>query len=79
MTIVLNLFIIASFAIKEEEEEEGIDRLNNYTFFRKGDWTVSQTKDLFFLLGIIMTISSLFVVVFFLSKIAPLIIKRAWS
>jgi inositol 1,4,5-triphosphate receptor type 1/inositol 1,4,5-triphosphate receptor type 3 len=82
LTLVLNIFIIGSFAVFNADGTTTAtvyQRLHEYNFFRKIDWTQQETERLFLGLGITMTICSLFVVIFFLAKIAPLIIKRAWA
>jgi hypothetical protein len=41
--------------------------------------TPTETDNIFRILGIIMTCCSAFVVAFFLTKNAPLIIKKSWN
>lgn len=72
-TLLLNLFIIGSFA-----EIDG-DRMESYRLFQKDEYTSSQTKNIFLICGSIMACCSIFVVMFFLFKNAPLIIKKAWQ
>ncbi|EGR30673.1 MIR domain protein [Ichthyophthirius multifiliis] len=76
LTLILNIFILISFNSDYE------DRINNYRLYDAlSDQRLSQdrTDQIFDILGIIMTICSSFVVLFFLCKNVPLIVKKAWS
>lgn len=70
LTLFLNLFILFSF------NDEAGDRVQDYKFFNS--LSPSVTSAIIFLIGLIMTCLSCFVVAFFLLKNAPLIMKRAW-
>lgn len=73
-TILLNLFIIGSFA-----EKSGEDRLDSYSLFQQTQYSTVKTKEIFSICGIIMSCCSIFVVIFFLCKNAPLIVQKAWN
>jgi len=72
-TLIINLFIVGSFS------EKFGDRMHNYRLFMNPDYSEEQTKQLFQIFGILMTVCSMFVVAFFLVKNLPLIIKKAWN
>ncbi|CAD8068825.1 unnamed protein product [Paramecium sonneborni] len=73
-TLLLNLFIIGSFA----QNEEG-NRITDFRLFRDEQYSPQQTRNIFLICGTIMACCSIFVVAFFLFKNAPLIIKKAWK
>ncbi|KAM3129288.1 hypothetical protein pb186bvf_018575 [Paramecium bursaria] len=75
LTIILNLIVITSYA---HETGDG-NQLSDVQFFRDESYTLDQTKNIFFILGLVMTICSLFVVVFVLAKLAPLIVVKAYK
>ncbi|CAD8168125.1 unnamed protein product [Paramecium pentaurelia] len=73
LTLFLNLFILFSF-----DGTVG-DRVQDYIFFSQyQDFNPVITKTIIYIIGIVMTGLSLFVVSFYLLKNAPLILKRAW-
>ncbi|EAR98945.2 MIR domain protein (macronuclear) [Tetrahymena thermophila SB210] len=75
MTLILNIFNMISF------DATFGDRLNNYLLIdvqNGGRFTQQKTKRIYLILGIIMTVCSVFVVLFFLFKNVPLIIKKTW-
>ncbi|CAD8059333.1 unnamed protein product [Paramecium primaurelia] len=73
-TLLLNLFIIGSFAVNESG-----NRITDFRLFRDEQYSPQQTRNIFLICGTIMTCCSIFVVSFFLFKNAPLIIKKAWK
>ncbi|CAK81479.1 unnamed protein product (macronuclear) [Paramecium tetraurelia] len=81
LTLIINTMIIASFSHQSDpdrpKEDVSNEALNEYIFFRKDEWTQAQTKELISALGYAMMVCSLFVVLFVLARIAPLIIKKA--
>ncbi|CAD8131502.1 unnamed protein product [Paramecium pentaurelia] len=81
LTLIINIMIIGSFSHQSDPERPKDDvsneALNEYVFFRKDEWTQTSTKELISALGYAMMICSLFVVLFVLARIAPLIIKKA--
>lgn len=79
LTLVLNFFIIFSYSIHfgDPNDDDYSRRMYNpRLFFNEG---ATNTLDLFKTLGIIMIFCSSFVVLFFLIKKAPLVVKKAWS
>ncbi|CAD8103545.1 unnamed protein product [Paramecium sonneborni] len=73
-TLLLNLFIIGSFA-----ENDSGNRLTDFRLFRNEKYSPQQTRNIFLICGTIMACCSIFVVSFFLFKNAPLIIRKAWK
>lgn len=49
LTLLLNLFIFASFAKKDGLNEDGdeYDRMEDIHFFQQKSWSVARTKRLF--------------------------------
>lgn len=80
LTLVLNLFVLASFAVPTENPD-GLSefelRMNSPSLFLST--SVKRTENIFDILGIIMTVCAVFVVTFFLIKRAPLIVEKAWK
>lgn len=72
----MNLIIISSFSL-EPKSIQTADRMESYIFFRKSDWSMEETKIVLNGIGVGMTLCAMFVVVFFLIRIAPLIVTRA--
>jgi len=81
LTIVLNFLIIFSFSeysgdeVNDESEFEA--RMNHPRLFLNDD--ITNTESIFDIIGLIMIVCSLFVVLFFLIKKAPLVIQKAWE
>ncbi|CAD8132784.1 unnamed protein product [Paramecium pentaurelia] len=73
-TLLLNLFIIGSFA-----KNDSGNRLTDFRLFRDEKYSPQQTRNIFLICGTIMACCSIFVVSFFLFKNAPLIIRKAWK
>ena len=51
----------------------------DYHLFQREEFGPNITKNIFLICGTIMTCCSIFVVLFFLCKNAPLIIRKAWN
>lgn len=72
LSIVLNIFILMSYSSVFGS------RINEPRLFLSNSIDKSDTRKYFYILGLIMTCCSIFVVMFFLFKNLPLIIKKAW-
>ncbi|CAD8210359.1 unnamed protein product [Paramecium octaurelia] len=89
LTLLLNLFIILSYADNEKTGQQTGDEVESIQTIRKNrisnpillnsNLTVDETESLFFICGIIMIVCSTFVVLFFLLKKAPLYIKESYK
>ena len=80
MTLLLNMFIILGFydgSADMSESERYYIRINKPRLLNS--MSSIDTNNLFSYCGIIMIVCSTFVVVFFLSKKAPLYIREAWN
>lgn len=71
-TLLLNFFILFSYSGAEQDE-----RMKEPRLF--GRYSTRVTMRAFRVVGVLMIIFSSFVVLFFLCKRAPLIIKAAWG
>jgi len=80
LSITLNLMILGAYSTRFHEEgdpDEG--RLTDPVLFVREYISVRRTKQVLTAAGLAMTFCSIFVVLFFLLKRAPVIIKKAWE
>mmetsp|Transcript_22209 Transcript_22209/g.19037 ORF Transcript_22209/g.19037 Transcript_22209/m.19037 type:complete len:420 (-) Transcript_22209:169-1428(-) len=78
LTLVLNFLIIFSYSVYFGDSNDEYDRrMYNPRLFL--DESLTNTIDIFRFIGIVMIFCSSFVVLFFLIKKAPLVVKKAWS
>lgn len=73
-TILLNLVIVASY-----NTDKGPRFNNDLSLFQEEDYDETRTLRLFSILGWTMVSCSLFVIVFFFSKSAPLVLEKAFK
>jgi len=79
LSITLNLMIMGAYSIRfgaPDDPTEG--RLDSPVLFVRDYISVETTKDVLRAAGIAMAFCSIFVVLFFLLKRAPIIVKKAW-
>lgn len=78
IAIIVNFFILVSYSSKFSDEEDPLRRrmLHPRLFL---DEKVTHTDDILSILGLVMLVSSLFVVAFYLVKKAPLVIEKVWK
>jgi len=79
-SIALNILILGSYS-QTNAPELGIEesRMEKPIIFLADDESPESTEQIFFSLGSVMVVSSIFVLIFFLIKRAPLVIQRAWG
>ena len=75
--ILLNIVIICSYGDSKTGDDSRYQRLWQPSF--ANELSVNETRRIFNIVGICMSCFSVFVVIFFVFKKAPLVIKESWK
>jgi len=77
IALIVNFFILTSYSSNYGDEEDPVERrLHNPKLFLVDH---INAKPILSILGVIMLISTIFVVLFYLFKKAPLVMERVWN